>query len=55
VLFRSIRKSYLAIRKNKIKLILFFVLCGVFRFYGFLNGILKIIFGKKIDKEIYKT
>jgi glycosyltransferase involved in cell wall biosynthesis len=50
-----IRKSYLAIKKKKFKLILFFVLCGVFRFYGFSKEMIKIFFGKKIDKEIYKT
>jgi glycosyltransferase involved in cell wall biosynthesis len=50
-----IRKSFLAIKNKKFKLVPFFVLCGTLRFYGFVKETTKIALGKKEDKEIYKT
>ncbi len=50
-----IKKSYLTIKNGKAKFVPFFVLCGIFRFYGFIKEILKYVFGKKKDFQIYKT
>ena len=50
-----IKKSLMAIKNKKINLVPFFLLCGIFRSYGFFKEIIKMIFGKRVDKEIYKT
>ena len=50
-----IKKSFFAIKNKKINLVPFFLLCGVFRSYGFFKEIIKMILGKRADNEIYKT
>ena len=50
-----IKKSWIAIQRKEFKVIPFFILCGIFRHYGFLKEMIKMILGKRIDHEIYST
>lgn len=51
-----IRKSFLALRSGKPRVIPFFILFGCFRHIGFLREMFHMIFlGKRVDTEIHKT
>lgn len=50
-----LKKSYLTIKCKKPKFVPFFLMCGLFRFYGFVLETIKFKLGKKQDFEIYKT
>ncbi len=50
-----IKKSFVAIRSKQFKVIPFFALCGMFRHYGFLKELIKMIMGQRVDRNIYKT
>jgi glycosyltransferase involved in cell wall biosynthesis len=50
-----IKKSFIALRHKEPKLIPFFVFYGMLRHYGFLLEIIKILAGKRVDRDIYGT
>ena len=50
-----IKKSFIALTHKQFKVTPFFILCGILRHYGFQKEMIKMLLGKRIDKEIYKT
>ena len=50
-----VKKSFIALSKGQPKVVPFFVLCGVFRHFGFIQEIAKMLLGKRVDRDIYGT
>lgn len=50
-----VKKSFIALKGRQAKVVPFFVLCGFFRHLGFLKEATKMIFGKRVDADIYST
>lgn len=50
-----IKKNLVAIRNRNYRVIPFFLLCGLFRHYGFVREATKMVLGKRADHDIYKT
>lgn len=50
-----VKKSVIALKNEQLKVIPFFILCGIFRHYGFQKEMIKMLLGKRADSDIYKT